>query len=65
MAEEAFLNELLAAETDPLAHALLEQFAKIIRDQKVSSSEYPNRVRLLMNWLLNGLIDATDRANGL
>jgi hypothetical protein len=60
MADEAHLNEFLTQETDLLTHALLKQFAIIARDQNVNPSEYPTRVRLLLDALFNGLIDATN-----
>jgi hypothetical protein len=63
MADRIHLDEFVAQEADPLARALLEQFAKIARNQSVSPTDYPTRVRLLLNALFNGLIDASTRSH--
>ncbi len=63
MADEAYLNELMVQETDPVARALLEQFARILRDQNVNAVDYPSRVRAIMDSLFRELTDALNHAN--
>jgi hypothetical protein len=63
MADEAYLNELMVQETDPVARALLEQFAKILRDQNVNAVDYPLRVRTIMDLLFRELTNALNHAN--
>jgi len=43
MADRAYLDELMSYETDVVARALLEQFAKILRDPNVNANDYPPR----------------------
>jgi len=58
MADETHLNELMAQETGPIAHSLLEEFVKLVRDPNLSAAEYPARLRQVMDQLFKGTSDA-------
>ncbi len=58
MPDEAYLNQLVAQATDPIAKRLIEEFSKIVRDPSISASEYPVRLRKVMDLAFKSLIDA-------
>jgi hypothetical protein len=63
MADETYLNELVTLETDPLARALLGEFAKIIRNPSVNSIDYSQHMRIVMESLFRELANALNQAN--
>jgi len=64
MADEPYLNELAAQQTDPMARGLLEEFAKMMRDPGISTAEYPARLRRVMDGLFKVLANALAQSDG-
>lgn len=63
MTDEAYLNELMAQETDPVARALLEQLTKILRNRNINAADYPSHVRMIMDSLFREFTNALNHAN--
>jgi hypothetical protein len=57
MADETYLNDLLAQQTEPVARSLVEEFAKMIRDPSIGTAD-PARLRQVMDVLFKGLTNA-------
>jgi hypothetical protein len=51
MANHVHLDELIQQQTDPVAKRLLEEFATLVRDPNIRASDYPIRLRQVMDEL--------------
>lgn len=63
MADKVHLDELIAQQSDLVARGLLEEFAKLVRDQHTEPSEYSARLRKLMDGYFKGASNATGQPN--
>jgi hypothetical protein len=58
MADQTYMEELLAQESGNTAQVLLGAYKAMVRDKSIDPQEYPMRLRQVMDRLLQELVDA-------